>query len=339
MANMSALVAGTGGITLMDNLGQDLGYPVKMQLGVLSKQLQNKAPDELLELLSMEHRPGQIAPAKTSLKSGVSIRPGHVLKVAYNQVPGSFSHVLYDWRADLRHSAGQLLDFLRERQPASGRWNLVGHSQGALLIVIASKLMPTRTAFADLVASVALVGAPLAGTVNAARALLDGDQLGESAVPILQQVVRTWPALYQMLPAWPVVSDGTEDNTARRGLVDPSVWSAIPGIAADLLNRAREGQQLLRDPLGWMDGDIDVQILLARNRPTDIGLAKPNGALASTADRRQLGAGLVPHDETLGWTGAFVRQFTKTLLSPCREHAMLFNDPAVLGEVQSGVIQ
>lgn len=338
MANMSALVAGTGGITLMDNFGKDLGYPIKMRLGVLSKQLQGKTPDELLELLSMEHRPGQIAPAKTSLKSGVSIRPGHVLKVAYNQVPSSFSHVLYDWRADLRYSAGQLLDFLHQRKPTNGRWNLVGHSQGALLIVVASKLMPTRGAFAELVASVALVGAPLAGTVNAAHALLDGDQLGESAVPILQQVVRTWPALYQMLPAWRVVNDGSDDDTKRGGLVDTAIWNGIPDISADLLDRAREAQQLLRDPLGWMDGDIDVQIVLARNRPTEIGLAKPSGVLTSTADQSQLGDGLVPHDTTLGWTGDFVRQFTKTMLSPCREHAMLLNDPAVLGEVESGVI-
>jgi pimeloyl-ACP methyl ester carboxylesterase len=158
MANMNLLVPGTGGITLMNNLGEDLGYPVKMQIGVLSAGLLGLRANELIDLLSMDHRPGQLAPAKTSLKPGTSIRPGHVLQVAYNQVPSSFSHFLYDWRADIRYSAGQLLDFLRERRPVAGRWNLVGHSQGGLLIVAASKLLSDRAAFAELVASVVLVG-------------------------------------------------------------------------------------------------------------------------------------------------------------------------------------
>jgi hypothetical protein len=89
MANMNLLVPGTGGITLMNNLGEDLGYPVKMQLGVLSDGLLGLSADELIGLLSMDHRPDQLAPAKTSLKPGISIRPGHV-QVAYNQVPSSF---------------------------------------------------------------------------------------------------------------------------------------------------------------------------------------------------------------------------------------------------------
>lgn len=63
MSNSQVLVAGTGGITLMDNSGSDLGYPVKMRLGVLSAKLAKLPPPELTELLSMEHRPGQIAPA------------------------------------------------------------------------------------------------------------------------------------------------------------------------------------------------------------------------------------------------------------------------------------
>jgi hypothetical protein len=101
MANMNLLVPGTGGITLMNQLGEDLGYPVKMALGVLSDGLLGLSADELVALLSMDHRPGQLAPAKTSLAPGVSIRPGHALQVAYNQVPASFNHFLYDWRADI----------------------------------------------------------------------------------------------------------------------------------------------------------------------------------------------------------------------------------------------
>jgi hypothetical protein len=181
MADSYLLVAGTGGITLMDSQGKDLGYPAKMEIGVRTGGLLFSKPEELVPLLSMSHVPGQDAPAQTSLCPGLSIRPGHVLDVAYNLVPSSFNRFLYDWRADLLYNARLLHDFLVERQPAGGRWRVTGHSQGGLLIVLASKLFPNDDDFAKCVAAVALVGAPLAGTVNAARALIRGDLMGESA--------------------------------------------------------------------------------------------------------------------------------------------------------------
>jgi pimeloyl-ACP methyl ester carboxylesterase len=283
MANMNLLVPGTGGITLMNQRGEDLGYPVKMAIGVLSEGLLGLSADELVALLSMDHRPGQLAPAKTSLKPGISIRPGHALQVAYNQVPASFNHFLYDWRADCRYSAGQLLDFLRERGSPGARWNLVGHSQGGLLIIVASKLLADRAAFAELVASVVLVGAPLAGTINAAHALIEGDQFGSGAKPELQTIMRTWPSLYQMMPAWPAVMDQAGQPAPReRQLLAPSAWDGYDGVSGDLLQRARELQLLLRDPLGWMEGDIDVRILMARNRDTDADLQRSNDRLTST---------------------------------------------------------
>lgn len=334
MANMNLLVPGTGGITLMNNLGEDLGYPVKMQIGVLSEGLLGLSADELIDLLSMDHRPGQLAPAKTSLKPGTSIRPGHVLQVAYNQVPPSFNHFLYDWRADIRYSAGQLLDFLRERRAADGRWNLVGHSQGGLLIVAASKLLSDRAAFAELVASVVLVGTPLAGTINAAHALIEGDQMGSGATAALQTIVRTWPSLYQMMPAWSAVVDGSGQPAPReRQLLAPSAWDGYDGISDDLLQRCRELQLLLRDPFGWMEGDINVRILMARNRDTDVDLQRSNDRLTSTPSTRQLGDTLVPHDQTLSWVGDFVRQFVLTLEASCNEHSMLLDDPGVMGRV------
>lgn len=334
MPNMNLLVPGTGGITLMNQLGEDLGYPVKMQIGVLSTGLRGLSADELIDLLSMDHRPGQLAPAKTSLKSGTSIRPGHVLDLAYNQVPASFNHFLYDWRADIRYSAGQLLDFLRERRSGDGRWNLVGHSQGGLLIVAASKLLSDRAAFAELVASVVLVGTPLAGTINAAHALIEGDQMGSAATTALQTIVRTWPSLYQMMPAWPAIMDAAGQPAPReRQSLTLAAWDGFAGISGDLLQRARELQLLLRDPLGWMNGDIEVRILMARNRDTDVDLQRSNDRLTSTPFTQQLGDTLVPHDQTLSWVGDVVRQFVATLEGSCNEHSMLLDDPGVLGRV------
>ena len=112
MANLNLLVPGTGGITLRDNNGKDVGWPVVMRLPNILRGLSGQSDQELLELISMEHRPGQFAPVKTSLRPGTSLSPGHVLRVAYNQVESGFNQFLYDWRTDLRYSARQLKDFI-----------------------------------------------------------------------------------------------------------------------------------------------------------------------------------------------------------------------------------
>lgn len=335
MANSNVLVAGTGGITLMDNTGADLGYPVKMRLGVLSKKLAKLPPPELTELLSMEHRPGQIAPAKTSLKAGVSIRPGHVLEVAYNQIPSSYNHFLYDWRADLRHSTAQLLDFLQQRRPANGRWNIVAHSQGGLLVVLASKSFGTRSDFSKLVASVTLVGVPLAGTVNAAVAMIKGDQMGDSTVTQFQEILRTWPALYQMLPAWPAAVDATgAPLPAAAQLTQRGGWGTLSNISSDLLERAVEVQRLLRDPLGWMEGDVQVKLLMAVNRQTGVTLLSEQNGPTGDPVIQAKGDTLVPYEQTVRWLGDHVIPFVETFASPCREHSFLNCDPAVVTRIK-----
>ncbi|HEX7120635.1 MAG TPA: hypothetical protein VF212_17715 [Longimicrobiales bacterium] len=339
MPNRNLLVPGTGGITLMDSQGNDLGYPVKMRLGVATRgYIGGLSAPELVELLSMEHEPGQIAPVRTSLKPGISIRPGHVLRVAYNQVPSDFVDFLYDWRADLRYSAARLLDFLRERKPRDGRWNLVGHSQGGLLIILASKLLDRPDAFAELVASVTLVGAPIAGTLNAAKALIDGDNMGDEGSASFRKIMRTWPSLYQMLPAWPAVLDD-EDRPAPadRQLTHPGGWGGAEDISDDLLARAREAQRLLRDPLGHMEGDIGVAVLFGRNRRTARAL-RAAAPLTSTPAETQLGDTLVPHDQTLAWIGGHFAQFVITFPSPCNAHAMLCNDPGIATRIRSLLI-
>jgi pimeloyl-ACP methyl ester carboxylesterase len=336
MPDSDVLVPGTGGITLMDNQGRDLGYPVRMRLGVMTRGFLAGLPaHDLEELLSMGHEPGQIPPSRTSLKPGVSIRPGRVLRVAYNQIPASTNIFLYDWRADMRHSAAELLRFLVERRPRDGRWNVIGHSQGGLLIVLASKLMAGPEEFSDLVRSVTLVGAPIAGTVNAAVALISGDQMGDASAPSFRKIVRTWPALYQMLPAWPaLVDEAGHPVPLDRQITTARAWEGTKGIDEDLLTRAVEAQALLRDPLSHMRGDIRVAALLARNRPTAVELrAAP--PLDTASVKNQMGDTLVPHDRTLSWLGGHFEQFVITYPSPCNAHSMLCDDPAIASRIRA----
>ena len=335
MANLNLLIPGTGGITLMDNMGKDLGYPVKMRLGVLGQELANLPGPNLVELLSMVHNPDQIAPAKTSLKPGTAISPGHALETAYNQVPGNFKHFLYDWRSDIRYSAQHLLEFLQQEKPANRRWNIVTHSQGGLLVVVASKMLPNATDFADLVASVTFIAAPLAGTVNAARALIDGDQMGASEVPEFQQILRTWPSLYQMLPAWDVLQDANgAPLPASQQLNQLAGWGGLPNISSDLIDRCQTVQAILRDPLANMDGDIQVTFLNGMNRDTGVAIARDaNGTPGKTAATAK-GDTLVAYDQTYNYVGPTIRQYVEGFDSPCREHSFLLCDPAVMTRVK-----
>ncbi len=335
MPNSTALVPGTGGITFIGTDGKDIGYPVKMQIGVLSRGLLGMDASELVSLLSMEHRPGQIAPVKTSLKPGMSIRPGHTLKVAYNQVPADWNHFLYDWRADIRYSAGQLIDFIKQRKPADGRWNLVGHSQGGLVIVAASKMMGSPNEFSNYVASVILVGVPLAGTINSARALILGNQLGEAAAPHFVQIVRSWPAIYQMMPAWPAVLDANGDVAPdNQQLTDFTAWASYPHISSDLIDRTIAVQQILTDPTGYMAGDIELSVLMARNKHTRVRVQRDGGGLFDTdALPKQMGDTLVPCDLTQRWVGPHITPYVTEFDRQVNEHSRLFNDPGVMTEV------
>ena len=189
MPNAGVLVPGTGGITFRTSDGVDTGYPIGMKLSI---ELLGKPPEYYQELLSMEHRPGQLAPVKTTLVPGSSLLPGMALDVAYNQVPASFDRFLYDWRADIRWNAANFLDYLVNRKPASGRWNIACHSQGGLIVALAAKLyVDSGRSFDDLAACVVFGDIPFAGTVNSSRAMINGDDMGEAALRCPASVTKT----------------------------------------------------------------------------------------------------------------------------------------------------
>lgn len=332
ITNANLLIPGTGGITLMDSEGDDIGWPVLMRLKGIIRGVQGKDDDELIELMSMAHAPGQLAPVRTSLRAGTSLHPGRVVRVAYNQVPSDFNSFLYDWRQDLRHSAGQLLDFLVQSRPTGGKWNLVGHSQGGLLIVLASKLMAAPDDFASLVATVTMVGTPVAGTLNAAQAILIGDNAGARLAPAMRSVIRSWPAIYQMLPTWKSVRKGDGSAAAdARQLIETGGWPGISGIQPDLLLRARQVQALLADPLGHMHG-VDARFYFAKNRKTPVHIRRPtSGPMTFQVMATEPGDTLVPFRETmLQRGGSALGPFVTAFGRPLNEHAYMMNDPTVV---------
>jgi len=337
MPDASLLVPGTGGTKLLAN-GDDIGYPVEVQLRTMLLGYLDRPITDIVELLSMEHRPGQVAPVLTSRRPATEIIGGPVLEAAYNQVGHKYLRFSYDWRADLRHSARHLLDRLIAGKPADGRWRLIGHSQGGLLIAIASKLYAAQmndddgSAFSRLVHSAALIGTPLHGTLNAAVALAKGEQLGAKASSQFLKVIRTWPAIHQMLPDFDKALRRPNGAATPIGLLDDEAWEKDRGLSADMLNRARQTHRLfLRHPFAYMSG-VRVGLVLTGNRKTrDHAVLRSSGIEFDGAAAQ--GDTLVPLRATMSRMGAAeMRTLVELSASQAKNidvHSLLLTDPYV----------
>jgi hypothetical protein len=315
------LVPGTSGNKLLLD-GADLGWPSALAaqgwlagktgfaLGLDGLPLSAKA---IAEVMSMEFANAASAvPTKTTLKAGSAIAPGDVLELVYNQFL-DFDRFVYDFRDDVRHSGQRLLDHLVEQQPAGDKWRIACHSQGGLVVTAASKLYARQNgdddrAFARLVSHVAFIAVPFYGTVNAAAALIQGEELSAGFAPSFRQIARTWPSLHQMLPVWPGcvrLQTGTTVTNAPFDAMDPRAW---PGADIDpaMLARARDTRaQFLDSPLSRMNG-VKKTALMSRAWQTANHLVVRDGAV-TVPDPSEPGDTLVPADTTYD-TAAAVEQ-------------------------------
>jgi len=93
-------------------------------------------------------------------------------------------------------------------------------------------------------------------------------------------------------------------------------------------------RQLLSDPISSMDGDVQLLIVMAKTRPTAVNLELLGDVLTSQSLGFDLGDTLVAWQRTMTWLGDKAK-YVRTMLGPINEHAFLFDDPAVWGEVAS----
>ena len=319
MADKTLLVPGTQATTLRDQDGVTVYNAVRVSLGLQKKDLGGRPPVEWQDLLSIEYEPGKLEPARTSLLPGTEIGPGPVVMTPYDRLPGPPETFPYDWRIDIRLNARGLVERLRRDKPADGRWNLIGHSQGGLVILLASHFTTDPGEFSRLVARVVLVGCPTAGTQRALEALAVGrGDFGEE--PALYDAARgmaqTWPALYQMLPAWDSVLDPNGDLvTPAKQFTSiggyPGIWRA--GMSEDHLARAKETHLLLERPLSRFGSGVATLIVQGEKQQTPTRMTRTGATLATTGQklgsRPQLAFGetkgdtLVPSETTIGWAG------------------------------------
>jgi len=329
------LVPGTQASTLIDraNGSAPIYNAVRMGLPLIAKSLGGLPKEEWVAAMSMEHAPGQLAPTRTSLQPGRDLGFGEVSRVPYDLL--DYEGWGYDWRADMRWNAERLVDdldarLIRERERA----RLIGHSQGGLIIVLASKHAGAAE-WDRLVSRVVLVGSPLAGTLNALEALLPGSpSLGDDNRILARDMARTWPALYQMLPAWSCIEESDGDPRAPADQVlEPGGWPGQAGITADLLTRAQEAQALLRNPFAEF-GAAEVRAFLGTNHKTPQALIRDADEDGRFVFKDQSGDSLVPHARTMAWGDqsyhASVRMFNKNT----QNHARLCVDVRVATRIR-----
>ena len=297
------LVPGTQATSLKDQTGKTVYNAVRVQVRIGRGDIEDRDPEEVGKLLGMEHTPGRLKPTRNSLEDGTFVVKGEVLRTPYDGLPVSLWW-RYDWRTDLRFNALRLLDTLRHETPEGVRWNLIGHSQGGLIIVLASKLAASPREFARLVGRVVLVGAPLGGTVRALDAILFGRaDLGEENLPGLLAAARTWPAIYQMLPAWAsALGEDGKPRPMNEQFIFPAGWgdllTANDPIQEDLLLRAREAQALLTGPFSHL-GSVDTLTIMGNRQMTPISVPMKDGTYVQKY-KNQKGDSLVPDDSHLG---------------------------------------
>lgn len=336
MADQTLLVPGTQATSLADQSGTVVYNAVRVSLGLQKDELGGRPPSEWERLLSLEHEPGRWKPVRTSLEPGTSIVPHRVVGTPYDRMLGYATPWPYDWRMDVRYNAQQLLEHMRAHKPANGRFNLIGHSQGGLVIIMASKLTFDINEFSRLVARVVLVGSPLAGTMRAAEALLWGSEgLGAAHREAARGMARTWPALHQMLPTWKgIVDPDGAPLPDDQQLLWPDGWPGAvgQGIKADMLLRAREGSALLHGPFSRLGSGTMAMALLGKRQMTPVEVVRDADDLPVEQEyaRNQQGDGLVPYRATLDWGGAAYGDYVVALTGRPEPHAFLCNDPEVL---------
>lgn len=263
------------------------------------------------------------------------------MQLAYNQFQ-DYQEFCYDGRSDIRDSGARLLQHLKDNKPVGGRWRLVGHSQGGLLMVVASKLYSEEsggsdTAFSDLVAGAVLLASPLSGTLKSVDALVNAENLGGGFKERFRKIAGTWPALFQMLPTW----RGCVRRPGLPGvapvdynLMDPRAWEGHD-VDEGMLKRARHTRQrFLRNPISRMK-NVDIRIVMSLACNTWNHVTQEDGRLVFNAEYEE-GDTLVPYHTTRAQMKTAEREVSHGFGEDqnTAPHYLLADDPAIAAYVR-----
>ena len=350
MANDLLIVPGMTGCKLLIN-GEDVGWPVETMIdawlagkGGFGLHIESLNPDTIVETLKMDYPPdtSQWEPRATTLRPGSHITPGPTLKLAYNQLT-DFNFFDYDWRCDVRQTGLLLLNYLKENKPGGVRWKLIGHSLGGLVTVVASKLFAQEngdddTAFSKLVSHVVLLASPLDGTMVGADALINGDNLSTPFNAYFKEIVKTWPSIHQLLPAWfgsvKRMVNGAEIDD-EYCLQDDEPWAKV-GLDLSMLRRARETRDaFFSAPLSRMN-NVKTRIIMSRAWNTKNHVVRDDQGNLIVSDLCERGDTSVP-EETIRKSAGDVELERMVSLGNDKDtmqHSLVGCDPVIASAVK-----
>ena len=148
-----------------------------------------------------------------------------------------FFEFAYDWRQDVRISAGQLGQMI-QTLPVSEPVTIIGHSLGTLVSRYYIECMGGK----DKVERVILMGGPHHGVVKALTSLLMSADLLPFGImgERLRQLVASFPTSYQILPTF---SCGADQNGNKINFLKDDSW--LEGDQQSMLRKAKQFRQEL----------------------------------------------------------------------------------------------
>lgn len=211
------------------------------------------------------------------LLSEVNMVPGALIKLLYHDFNvvmyrnANYVTWAYDWRKDINYSANLLEDYISRFYDFNNKVSLIGHSEGATIILALFNMMKSNNVFLDVIDKIILLGPSVKGTFAAAFAfdaqveqipifnkLTEGqhyDYLGE--------VLRSFTALYQLLPWDKEINVSLKNND----ITDIAWWDKLNGRIDAQRFDVRDSVNL--DVLGL---ENKVNIVLGSGIPTCGGI-------------------------------------------------------------------
>jgi hypothetical protein len=162
--------------------------------------------------------------------------------------------------------------------------------------------------------------------MRATEALVFGNtSLGKNDQLLALAMARTWPALYQMLPSWPCVTDsGGQPLPPAKQLLSRDGWPE--GVSEDMLERARAAQAMLVNPFDNFGPGIAVTTIMGTNQATGNRLIRKGDMFEKIVMEKKTGDTLVPYAETLAWGENPFRYTVVPFAGQTRPHAELCSD-------------
>ena len=269
-----------------------------------------------------------------------------------DRLPG-FVPFSYDWRRDVRESAGALCARIEQLVAEGGgrrKVNIVAHSMGGLVTMHCLLHGGARAgehpwAGAEHVKRVVIIGTPFTGGPGIFDDLLVGTETMRNRALLAPEALFTFASAFQLLPTRGDFFVDAEDKPVALDAFDPAVWRAQGwGVFADptlredeayraqlvrMLEARRELHEALAPRPELPPASFETLVVVGTGRPTVNGMRMVDGRLDLEHPPRADGDGAVLAARALPVLPMAYRR-----LDSSAEHVALMSDREVLQAVE-----